>query len=45
MLQTEAGQGVLHPPSFRPYEAAPFQKLCEEKELCSGQNWTQPVPG
>lgn len=30
MLQTEAGQGVLHPPSFGPDEAAPFQKCYEE---------------
>lgn len=45
MLQTEACQGVLCPPSFGPDEAAPFQNVYEDKELCSGQNWTQPVPG
>lgn len=45
MLQNEAGQGARHPPSFGPREVAPFQKLYEEKELGSGQNWTQPVPG
>jgi len=46
MLQTEAGWGVLRPPSFGPGEVVPFQKLYEEKEgLHSDQNWTQPVPG
>lgn len=27
-----------------PDEAAPSQKSKEETALCSGQNWTQPVP-
>lgn len=46
MLQTEAGRGVLRPPSFGPGDVASFQKLYEEKEgLHSDQNWTQPVPG
>lgn len=35
---------MLLPPSFGPDEGAPSQKSHEEK-LCSGQNWTQPVPG
>lgn len=35
MLQTEAGQGVLRPPSFGPDEAAPFQKLYEDKKSCA----------
>lgn len=33
--QTEAGQGVLRPPSFGPDEAAPFQQLCEDKKSCA----------
>lgn len=35
MLQTEAGQGVLRPPSFGPHEAAPFQKSYEDKKSCA----------
>ena len=31
MLQTEAGQGAPHSPSFSPDEAAPFQKSYEEE--------------
>lgn len=31
MLQTEAGRGVLCPPSFGPGDVASFQKLYEEK--------------
>lgn len=27
--------GVLRPPSFGPGEAAPFQKLCEDKKSCA----------
>lgn len=35
MLQTGAGQGVLRLPSFGPDEAAPSQKLCEDKKSCA----------